>query len=542
VSKSSSLFARRYPPGVALVSSGEDQMTTTSRLAFALAVCFAAAAGSAWGQSQKFDGGPMLYPEGYPGGYPGDGQGGGFFNSDGLGFGNGVSTMHVPLPGTLSLSGHGAFGGLGYEGSYASLHGTVPVWTDPMHGWWLIDARASVSHNGLPFTNVGIIRRNYFAPMCADIGVGVFYDFDGDKYENFGHQFHQVGVSGHVWTQYVDLNINGYMPIGETSHIVTAPFYQNLLVIQGGYDIALEGFDADVTLRPNFLAQHSGQFRIGGYAYDGDAIEAFGGFLFNFEFQPTAGLTLGATLTTDDQFDTAGLLSIAWNWGSSRGYSPTGRDLDPIRRNAHIVRAHEDPVYATNPDTGTFYRVVHVDNSAGNNGDGTFGNPYNELADADGTIGGDSNWGDIIFVHTGLSTDVLGNPANLTGYDTGIALLPFQRLLGDGVEHTVPTQIGDFSFSQFEDGLVPSITNFGGNVVTLANFNTVSGFNIQGFASANSGIIDNGAGAIDTIIDDVIIQGFSAPGGFGVNINPSVNTTITDSIINGNDTNIFLGP
>ena len=477
-------------------------MNSSSRLLLALLLSATAMAGSALGQYQKFDGNGPFVPAAYPGGYGGYGGPGGAYGYAGDGgFGEGggpiegaISSLKVPLAGPLSVSLSGVSRGLGYDGSYGSIHGTVPLFNGPLHSWWMIDARGSLSEQGRPFANLGVVRRSYFAPMNADVGLGIFYDIDADEYDNFGHTFHQVGLSAHVWSQYVDLNINGYVPVGDTGYLIGTgdnTFWQNFIVARQGIDSALEGFDMDVGLRPNFLAQHSGEFHIGGYAFQGDGVDPFGGFQFMFGFQPKAGWTINAGLTTDDEFDTSGIVQVAWNWGSSRGYSPSGRDLDPIRRYAHIVRAHQDPLVLTNPATGLAWHVQHVDNSAPEGGDGTFENPYNELVDADGTLPAvngvfRSFQNDIILVREGLSRNLNATPldptddiaGDLTGYDTGISLLAGQQLLGDGVVHYIPTvEVGNqYALPNDIDGLTPFISNPNGAAVTLANDTTVSGF------------------------------------------------------------------
>lgn len=492
-------------------------MNSSSRLLLACLLTATAMAGSALGQYQKFDGGGPYIPAAYPGGYGGYGGPGGAYGYAGdggySGYGDGygagplegaISSLKVPLMGPLSVSLNGNTRGLGFNGSYGSIQGTAPLFTDPLCGWWLIDARGSISEQGRPFANLGVVRRSYFAPMNADVGLGVFYDYDADKYDNFGHTFSQVGVSGHVWTQYVDLNINGYVPVGDTGYLFGTgnnTFFQNFIVARQGIDSALEGFDFDVGLRPNFLAQHSGEIHLGGYAFQGDGVDPFGGFQLMLGFQPKAGWTINTGLTTDEQFDTSGILQVAWNWGSSRGYSPSGRDLDPIRRYAHIVRAHQDPLVLTNPATGLAWRVVHVDNSAAEGGNGTFENPYNELADADGTLPAVNGVfrsfpSDIVLVREGLSRDLNGTPldptddlaGDLTGYDTGFNMLAGQQLLGDGVVHYINTvEVGNqYALPNAIDGLTPFISNPNGAAVTLASGTTVSGFEI---VDAQTGIL-----------------------------------------------------
>lgn len=489
-------------------------MTSFPRLILLCLLLTFLAGGAALGQGQQ----PLMPgPGGYGPGGPGMGAGAGYYGSYGPQHASGgASSPHL---GNTSFTINGAVEGLGYQGSYFSVQSTFPIGgMDPLHGWWLIDARINVSERGLPFTNVGLVRRTHFRPLEADFGIGVYHDMDADEYEDFGHTFQQVGISANMWTPHFDVNFNGYVPVGDTDAVQgTADecFFENYIALQHGLDSALTGFEFDFGMRPDWWAAKTGQFNAGVYAYQSDVVDAFAGFRGGFSFQPKAGVRLGVQLTSDDQFDTSGLFQVEFIRGRSRGLSSSGRDLDPMRRNAHIVRAHQDPILATNPVTNELYRVVHVDNSAPDGGDGTFENPFNELSDADGTlppfiVDGGLNGNrfreqprslpfDIIFVNEGLSRDFNGTPLNpnddlpgdLTGYDTGIALLEGQMFLGDGVQHIIPTvEKGNYILCNDIDGLTPYISNgihfptpTSGTqpdraAVTLANDTTVRGFNI----------------------------------------------------------------
>ena len=518
--------------------------------------------------AQNFGGG--MYGGMAPGGaYPGEVYPGEFSPGPAA---SGSSVLTLPFAGPVNVSATGAAGGLGYEGSYFSAGGTFPLGSDPLRGWWFIDAQAHVSEDGLPFTNVGLVRRTHFEPMGADFGLGVFYDYDGDQYEQFGHSFHQIGVNAHMYTPWLDLNFNGYVPVGDTEFRAGSAdtcFYDHFILGQHGVDVALTGFDFDAGLRPPGLSSVGGVIYTGVYNYKAiDEMDDIVGFRGGFSFQPRRGVTVNLGMTTDDAFDAAGFFQVAFNFGGSRGYSPTGRDLDPVRRNDHIVRYHQDPVFLSNPDTGDLWRIVHVDNTAAEGGNGTFERPYNELRDADGTLPtvdglARSRPGEIILVRDGVSRDrgtvlpgdpmdptvppdvdppfvpippdrpdgplvptplpsaiatttIEGDPfdgnvdhtsddfvGDLIGYDTGITLLPGQRLLGDGVVHSIPTrERGDFILCNDHDGLVPFIGNKNGPAITLADDTIVSGFEI---ARAETGILADGVTG-DISIDRINIH------------------------------------
>lgn len=516
---------------------GETSMNGFMRLFQAGLLLLALAATAAAQMHAPYgDGGAM--------GYGGQVYGAGAGYYGGYGASSGAGMAHVPLLGRTMFSVNGAIDGLGYEGSYVSMSTTAPLGNDSLYGWWLFDGRASISQNGGFFTNLGLVRRTHFTPMNADFGFGLFYDIDADQYEDFGHTFHQVGVSANIWTPNFDVNVNGYIPLGPSDQTVGHPgtcFYENYILLQHGLDAALEGFEVDFGIRPPSMQQKNGTINLGVYSYQSDSVDPFAGFQGSYSFQPNPGMRLSVGMTADDQFNPSGLFQLEIWRGRSRGYSPSGRGLDPVRRRAHIVRAHEQPIFLTDPDTDERIRVVHVDNSAPDGGDGKYESPYNELEDADGTLPPyvevgmatdipRSLPGDIIFVHTGLSrmdfgaltpddpsddtpldpTDDL--PGDLTGYDQGITLLDRQQLLGDGVQHIIETnEDGNYLLCNNILGFTPFISNPDGAAVTLADDTTVRGFNIVNskigiLAPDPTPLMNNGDGVSgDILIEDVNI-------------------------------------
>jgi hypothetical protein len=187
-------------------------------------------------------------------------------------------------------------------------------------------------------------------------------------------------------------------------------------------------------------------------------------------------------------------------------------------------RELKETVISINPDTGLPYVVHHVDNiNAPGTGDGRVQNPFGSLADA-------APGADIVFVHHN-QTDGGGNPI-LTGYDTGITLFDNQRLLGQGTDHLfTDLKFGTLTLPGNDGGPMPVITNPAGDVVTLANNNEVSGFQIGGAAPngpSGNGIF--GAGITDFNINrNTILNAGLA----GISIDGSGTGSITDNTITG---------
>ncbi len=298
-------------------------MTSFPRLILLSLLLTTLAGGLALGQVP-----PQPFVQGYggygPGGYgpggPGVGADAGYYGSYGPQQAGGAT--HLPYLGNSIFSVNGAIDGLGYHGSYVSGQSTFAIGgMDPLHGWWLIDARVNVSQQGMPFTNLGLVRRTHFRPLDADFGVGVYYDMDADQYSNFGHAFQQIGISANMWTPHFDVNFNGYVPVNRTDYTQGSAndcFFENYIAVRYGLDSALTGFEFDFGMRPDWWAAKSGQFNAGVYAFQSDTVDAFAGFRGGFSFQPKPGLRVSAMMTTDEQFDASGLLQIEFIRGRSR--------------------------------------------------------------------------------------------------------------------------------------------------------------------------------------------------------------------------------
>ncbi|MDB5389437.1 MAG: Parallel beta-helix repeat protein, partial [Planctomycetaceae bacterium] len=239
-------------------------------------------------------------------------------------------------------------------------------------------------------------------------------------------------------------------------------------------------------------------------------------------------------------------------FGSGTIYMPDGRpqrilSRQPVQERlySNVERNYRVNIYrrtlhetlrAINPDTGLPYIVHHVDNAAASpgTGNGNVKNPFGSLADA-------APGADIIFVHHN-AVDANNNPIT-TGYDTGIVLSDNQRLLGQGTEHFfTDLNHGTFILPGNDGGPQPLITNTAGDVVTLANNNEVSGFQIGGPSPNNpvgNGIF--GSGITDFNINHNTIQSadlagislVNASGTGSITMNNLANNTLENiSIVN----------
>lgn len=398
------------------------------------------------------------------------------------------------LPGRLWLSTSVADEGLGYNGNYFTLGAKSRLFQDRLDGRWLAEGRIhhSLEEDGGLFVNVGLERVFSVPAAQADISLAAWWDYDGDDQQTFSDGFHQVGITGTIKTPKWDLIGNGYFPVGTDTynlgdHTGENCFVGNNIALQAGFESALRGFDVTVRTRPRQLAFANGTFDIGGYHYDSDIVDPFGGGRLRLGFQVLNGLIVTAEVNHDDRFDTTGVLTAGWVFGAhSSGYgnewAGLARDLERTVRNDHIVRFSQDLILALDPDTGAAYNVVHADNTAvATSGDGTIETPFATLAEAEAA----SAAGDIVFVHGGDGTD--------NGYNTGITLKDDQFLLSNGGTQLIPLSDGTLlQLSGKTGSSKATISNAGGNeVVRLANNNVVGGLNIDA-TDAQFGIFGNG--------------------------------------------------
>ena len=448
-------------------------------------------------------------------------------------------------PGVLYYGINGADRGLGYQGSYMTLGGYVPYGEDGLGGLWAADVRSHLSTYGGFFSNVGAVRKQFLGGSL--LGIGIYWDYDGDlnQYSDTtitdisgsygfagGQVYNQVGISAEWLTDFGNIRSNGYIPVGETGEVM-GPFVGNSLLCTPGINAALTGTDLEVGAYIPGLNDWAGMISVGGYAYGNsrydlangqDSVPWFGGVYTRLDMTFIENWDFSLQYNNDSYFDSTGFARLTYRMGGSRRRNVPDQMEQPMMRNEHIVRAHQAPVQAINPTTGTPWNVIHVDNSYTGVPSlfGTAAAPATTLAAANLAA---TRPFDIVFVHTGASQQ--------TPYVTPAGGFVFgntnQFLVGEGSHLKLPTVacgpilIGDSSATTY-----PVITNPVGTAVVLAQNNaTVDHIQIQGSAigiAADNRLVANGVATVN----DVRIIGTGA-GQRGVDIQNLVagNATLT---------------
>ena len=477
-----------------------------------------------------------------------------FGQAGGTGVAQGVVGQAVTLfqqsnasgPGYLYLGATGADRGLGYEGSFYTLGGFVPLVEDGWGGVWNVDTRNSLSDYGGFFSNLGAVRKQFIGGAIA--GLGVYWDYDGDQNQyvtssaiadELGTAFNQVGVSGELLTDWGSGRVNGYFPVGSTEFTqgtLDCPFFGHEFLVVPGFYGALTGFDGEIGAYIPGLSDWAGMISVGGYSFGASNLPAFGGvftrldmtFLNNWDFQIQAN--------NDPFFDWTGFARLVYRMGGSRRRNVPDQMEQPMQRNMHIVRAAQDRVRAINPATLNPYHVIHVNNAAPAGGNGTAASPYNStvVANADPVWAG-SQPDAIMFIDAGNGTS--------TNYNGQIEVASYQQVLGAGANHTLLTQRGYRTFRCGPAGDLPVLTNTsvtpGADAAILLSGNAarVAGLRIDG---ATVGIRANDGVNLVTMpssIQNVQITD-SATGVEVVNVSGALN--MSGSSITGGNTAIRL--
>ena len=438
---------------------------------------------------------------------------------------NGFQQLNANGPGYLYYGINAADRGLGYNGSYMTLGGFIPMAEDDLGGFWAADLRGHLSEYGGFFSNVGAVRKQFLGGTL--LGIGVYWDYDGDQnqYEtagvcgteylgNFGHSYNQVGVSAEWLTDYGNLRSNGYMPVGTTAYTAGAPdspFYRNYIMCQYGLDSALTGADLEVGAYIPGLSDWAGMISVGGYAlgnsrYDWnvgpqtgtDVVPWFGGVYTRLDMTFVNNWDFSLQANNDSYFDWTGFARLTYRMGGSRRRNVPDQMEQPMMRNEHIVRAHQTPIVATNPDNGGQpWYVIHVNNTGSDTGSGSASNPFNNIADANAAA--TQNW-DIVLVNAGDGT--------ATGYNTTFSpLAANQYFIGDGSPFFIPTVCcGDINIATATNG-TPLLTNPTGPSINLSNGLVTSNFNIVNSAIGISGSGNLSSGERPSFASNITITG-----------------------------------
>ncbi len=387
--------------------------------------------------------------------------------------------------------------GVGYKQGYTTLEGFFAP-GDFYRGSWLpyLDLRGHVFDNGKLAANAGLGLR-YLGERRV-WGANAYYDYRSTHRLHYNQAAIGFEVLGEKW----DFRLNGYLPVGKKVSRGFSPKFDHFaghsLFLSRKHEYALASVDGEVGCHGKFRWIPV-EVAAGPYYLRGNDQTAWGGKL-RAAFDLGQYFRLEGNVSYDHLFKWIGQgqasviipFSRRKRWTCRAEYEEVPKCLCETlvnRAYQRVIRSEIIPVdtkrktqVAIDPSTGAPFFFVFVNNLNGSNG--TIEDPYATLAAAQAN----SSPHDIIYVFTGNGT--------ATGMNSGIVLKDFQQLLGSSITQPIATTQGVITIPAFTLSL-PVIGNTGGDVVAVANGNTISGLAISnlngtGISQSNAGVTITG--------------------------------------------------
>lgn len=498
------------------------------------------------------------------------------------------SAADLKIPARFGVNASTATNGFGET---IGIHGFVPLDQDPGESVTFLEGNLQLNDSDPSFSlNLGHRGYNLEHERIRGGYVGI----DGRSTDE--STFFQLASGYERIDDDWEFRINGYLPVGERTNTiqnvdldtdlqVSNGFQGNALVLSAirerqrilQQEDALGGFDAEFGTE---LAEWDGGELMGyagGYLLSGKE-SSLGGQLrlaANFESNFNAGLSL----QHDRLFGTTVALSVSASWPNIRfqddedeafedEYEIPIRLRDPIARRATVavntineseIIYQEQIEPLRNPEEEQDYRFLHV-TLGGAAGDGTYETPFATVEDAIALINTNpdtySDGNTIVYVDgaTSPSATIPGftipervrvlsqGPEQIIagmefpGFPTTVTRLPFSASQNFNVSADAPNANGiTVSLPDSNDGIFPTITGGGADLVTLGNRTVLAGFQIE--SAPQHGIIGNA-------IDNVELRNnlISNSGGSGIFLNNVGGSAILfDNVVNNStDRGIFV--
>ena len=416
---------------------------------------------------------------------------------------------------------------------------------------WFIDARGVIDDNHSLEGNLGLAYRKLTESGNWIVGGYGFYDLRRSPFHN---RFHQLTLGAELLGKLWDFRANVYLPELGKKHVRTTSVttgsgggtstsYQlqgnNILATTTGgslttttksYERALRGFDIEIGRKLPWFDNVRGY--LAGYLFDAHHAPGASGFRSRIESKVNDFFSVGAMYQYDDLREGQAFLELRFILSPSilRGTKPKHEGLlarmtERIVRDVDVVSTDKGDTQVTSTGSGsggtttTFVldgagnpqEIWYVKNDVASNGDGTVETPFDNLADAQSSLG-TYDW---VFVYEGDGTT--------TNLNTGLTLPANAKLLGEGVGLSAVGQ------NFIAAGSNPVLTATAGAAAVLgASDNEIAGVTVDSTTGVVSGITVIGA---NQHIHDVTV---SSPGFHGIAASEVTGTlTIGDSTISG---------
>jgi hypothetical protein len=402
---------------------------------------------------------------------------------------------------------------VGVQGGDTNFNFLLPYLLGSEHEILFIDGRGLVTQFGRGGASAGLGFRLFDPELNRIFGLSGWVDYVQGQTDGF----QQAGVSFESLGTWFDVRINGYIPFGRESHLVSSRIVAgseafrtiNGVTVLSVLDrqlteSAYAGLDAEFGGPLPLLGRYGISGYVGGYWLDSDTDETAAGPRVRFEANVTDNFRVDVIASNDQVFGTNAWVNLNFSLPDGRPrqwFRPTAvedRMLRTVNRSYRVqtnVRTDfvPTPVLGAAPGIPNFpqggtpgqpIRAIFVDPDRLTNGDGTIENPFN-------TLQGFANVAaNTLIIVDGSPTDRPVN-GNLVLFDHQ-KLVSTSILAAGGVQ--LSTNYGIITVpnpSGFGDAtpVSPIFTSpSGGVLVTLAGDNTeVAGFTFDG-TPTNPGI------------------------------------------------------
>ncbi len=265
--------------------------------------------------------------------------------------------------------------------------------------------------------NLGLgYRRNW------DGVVGGAHAWFDRRRSNNDSYFSQLTGGFELFTEHVELRVNGYAPLSDDrviANINTAsnPYLANTSIYVDTFrnnvrEVPMAGGDIELGVPIPLPDGLFDSLRLYGgiYSFHGDDVESVQGWRVRTSADVTSWLQLGGRLQSDSERGTQGFLeaTLRFPFNNKSSYREKGMrarlDESP-ERDVDIVSAFKQQTFMqtaalTNNSTSQPIRMLYVDNSAAGGGNGSLESPYNTLAAAQAVM---QDY-DTVYVHQGSSS------------------------------------------------------------------------------------------------------------------------------------------
>jgi hypothetical protein len=419
---------------------------------------------------------------------------------------------------------------------------------------WFLDGQGTMSDDFGGGFNAGIgyrelVNMSHGVDPDRVMGASFWTDGQSTRSDNF---FTQLGFGLESLGESFDLRMNGYFPLDRTKDsdpelidVDTVTFSENRLFAgleRITTDTAHSVIDAEAAKRIGNLDAWAlaGVYQIGGGGADDT------GYRIGVRGYAVPDLMVGVQVTDDDIYETNVMATLTWFVGRThKGNSPVGTIVDrfrePVMRNDYITttstfRTQGAGGALTDADTDELFNFIHVDSSAAAGGDGTFENPFNNLAEAE-TAQVENAY---VFVHGGsvlAATQTFTMQDNVKFWGEGI------NEFGDVVDHVVDSvERGTLTLPETAPGaqaLASPTINVGAGVtdfLVLGDDSNINNFEINGGQNiivANSANANVNADEAAEELANAATNGINAPELANLDINNPTGTAIDFTQITG---------